>query len=154
MGVGGGAIGYVISVSITCCLRSYLPQQIFSVDYIVRHVSLDLCFGRKQPSATSFMSLIILVWWTGISSSSVSPGIVPYPLERDDGDQTRLLIRHFKVTLGQIQSTWSFHARWSHIFQSSSISMEFDYLLQSPCFALLFPYLARIFSLCGVVINI
>ena len=29
--------------------------------------------------------LIILVWWTGvISSFSVSPGIVPYPLERDD----------------------------------------------------------------------
>ena len=38
----------------------------------------------------SFMSHIILVSWTGmISSSSVSPGIVPYPPERDDGGQIR-----------------------------------------------------------------
>ena len=46
-------------------------------------VLLDICFGRKQPSATSFVSLIILVWWTGISSSAVSPGIGPYPLYKD-----------------------------------------------------------------------
>ena len=118
MGVGNGAIGCVVSVSITCRLRSYCPPQrwIFSVDYCLTClsgsatvVSLDICFGRKEPSATSFMSLITLVWWTGISSSAVSPGIGPYPLYRDVGGIQ--FIRHFKVTLGQIQSTWSFHSR-------------------------------------------
>ena len=102
-------------------------------------------FGGKQPSATSFMSLIIIVWWTGISSSAVSPGIVPYTLERDDGGIQ--FIRHFKVILYQIQSTWSFHFRWSHISHSSSISMGFDYLLQSPYSVLLFHYLVRTFIL-------
>ena len=99
----------------------------------------------EQPSATSFVSLIILVWWTGISSSAVSPGIVPYPLERDDGGIQ--FIRHFKVILDQIQSTWSFHSRWSHISHSSSISMGFDYLLQSPYSVLLFHYLVKTFIL-------
>ena len=54
---------------------------------------------------------------------------------------------HFKVTLGQIQSTWSFHARWSQISHTSSISMGFDCLLQSPCSVLLFHYLVRKFIL-------
>ena len=53
-------------------------------------VLLDICFNMiKQPSVTSFMSIIIIVWCTGISSSSVSPGTVPYTLERDDGGQIR-----------------------------------------------------------------
>ena len=66
-------------------------------------VSLDICFGRKQPSATSFNI----------------------------------------VTLGRIQSTWSFHAILSQLSPSSSISMGFDYLIQSPCSALLFHHLVR-----------
>ena len=110
-------------------------------------VSLDICFWRKQPSATSCMPLIILVWWTGISSSSVSPGIIPYPLERYDGGLGTQFIRHFKVTLGQIQFTWSSTLDGPRFSHSSSISMGIDYLLQSPCSTLLFHCLVRRFIL-------
>ena len=55
-------------------------------------VSLDICFGRKQPSATSFMSLIILVWCGGPAYPPLQchqAYIVPFSLERVDGGQIR-----------------------------------------------------------------
>ena len=54
-----------------------------------------------------------------ISSSSVSPGIVPFPPERDDG--------------GQIRWVWYpvYQAFQSQSWSNSSISMGFDYLLQT-----------------------
>ena len=79
MGVGGGAIGYVSTWSVS---EYHLPYNELSHTTKVNPqrrlycptclsgsatvVSLDICFGRKQSSATSFMSLIIIVWWTGI----------------------------------------------------------------------------------------
>ena len=80
-----------INIYLSTCIyqrRLYCPTCLSGSETVV---SLDICFGRKQPSATSFMSRIILVWCTRICHSSVSPGIhvVPYPLERDDGCQIR-----------------------------------------------------------------
>ena len=148
----------VVSVSITCRLRSYRPPQrwIFSVDYtcIVRHVCLTgyLFWEKTTFCSIAIMSLIILVWWTGMSSFSVSPGIVPYPLERVDGGQpdplglifvsgiSKLLLDKFSLRGLSAPDD----PRFSH---SSSISIGFDYILQSPCSGLLFHYLVRKFTL-------
>ena len=137
-----GAIGHLPLKELSPTTKVNLQHRLYCLTCVsgsATEISLDIYLGRKQHSATSFMSLITLLWWTGISSSAVSPDICPYTLKRDvEGIQ---FIRHFKVTLGQIQSTWSFHSRWSQISHSSSISMGFNYLLQSPCSVLLLHYL-------------
>ena len=80
------------------------------------------------------------------SSSCGGPAYPPLQCHQAHTHQKEMMeVRSVEVTLGQIQSRWSFHTGRSQIPPPPLILYlhGFDYLLRSPCSALLLHYLVR-----------
>ena len=141
MGVGGDAIGYVVSVSITCRLRSYLPPQ------RCRLYCPTCLTGYLFWEKTTFCNIVHVPYHPRV----VDRHIIVFIVTKHSSMPTRK--RWWRSDpLGLLSSLSSISKsllvkfslsglstpdgpRFSH---SPSIAIGFDYLRQSPCSALLF----------------
>ena len=135
--------------------KELLPTPNVNIQGIILS-DMSVRFGNSGPAGylfwekTTFYNIVHVTYNPGVVDQLILLCSVTrhtsIPLSRDVGGIQ--FIRHFKITLGQIQATWSFHSRWSQISHSSSITMGFYYFLEWPWRSvLLFHYLVRNFIL-------
>ena len=121
MGVAGGTIGYVVSVSITTKVN--LQRRFYCLTCLSGSAAVVSLHGYLPWEKTTFCNIVHVTYHPRV----VDRHILLCRVTRHRSIRTHYMlggiqcIRHFKVTLGKIQSTWSFQPRWSQISHSSSI---------------------------------